>query len=204
MTPDRKPLIPETAVPWVRLAIDYGALIAFGVAAFLRHGIDDVATIVLMVASVIAVALGWILERRLAPLPVMAAVFSLVFGGLSLLVHDKRILKMKLTFFEGGMGAVMLVGLAMRKNPLKLLLGETFRLSDEAWRTLTLRYTGFFFTAAVANEIAWRNMSDMGWIWFKGAVFAAAVVFSIAQTPFLLKHHAADEVKAPEPPDTGF
>jgi intracellular septation protein len=202
--PERKPLIPATAVPWVRMGIDYGALLAFGVAAFIRHGIDDVATIVLMVASVVAVALGWILERRLAPLPVMAAVFSLVFGGLSLLVHDKRILKMKLTFFEGGMAAVMVVGLMMRKNPLKLLLGETFQMSDKAWRTLTLRYTGFFVAAAVANEIAWRNLGDLQWIWFKGAVLAAAVVFAIAQTPFMLKHHASEEAKAPEPPDTGF
>lgn len=203
MSSERKSLIPESAAPWVRLAIDYGALAAFGVAAFIRHGIDDVATIVLMVASVVAVAIGWVLERRFVPLPTMAAVFSLIFGGLSLLFHDKSILKMKLTFFEGGMAAMLLVGLFIGRTPLKLLLGEAFQMTEAAWRILTWRYVGFFVAAAVANEIVWRTQGDLTWIWFKGGVFAAAVIFSIAQTPFLLKHNALGGGQLPDPPEPG-
>jgi intracellular septation protein len=190
-------------VPWARIGVDYGALIAFGAAVVIRHGIDDVATIVLMVASVVAVAIGYALERRLAPLPLMSAIFSLVFGGLSLIFHDKSLLKMKLTFFEGGMAAAMLGGLALKRNPLKLLLGDAIKLPDDAWRTLTYRYAGFFAAAAIANEFVWRTQSDLTWVWFKGGVMAAAAVFSIAQTPFIMKYMAA-EAEPVEPPDTGF
>lgn len=205
MTLDHQPKTPATASPaWVRMVVDYGALIAFGLAVFVRHGIDNVATIVLMVASVVAVALGYALERRLAPLPFISALFSLAFGGLSLVLHDKQILKMKLTFFEGGLGAAMLIGLAMGRNPLKLLLGDAVRLPDAAWRALTLRYAAFFILAAVANEIVRNTVSDMAWVWFKGGVAVAAVIFSLAQVPFMMKHMQAEAPEPVEPPDTGF
>jgi intracellular septation protein len=203
LDPQPKPPGP-TAPSWTHIAVDYGALVVFGVAVFIRHGIDSVATIVLMAASVIAVAAGYILERRVAPLPLISAVFSVGFGGLSLVLHDKQILKMKLTFLEGGLGAALLIGLAMRRNLLKMLLGEAVRLPDPAWRTLTLRYAAFFLLAALANEIVRNTMSDMAWVWFKGGVVVAAVVFSLAQTPFLMKHMQTEAPEPVEPPDTGF
>ena len=205
MTPNPQPKTPAAAPPsWVRMGVDYGALIAFGLAVFIRHGIDNVATIVLMVASVLAVAVGYALERRLAPLPLMSALFSLVFGGLSLFFHDKAILKMKLTFFEGGLGVAMLVGLALGRNPLKALLGDAVRLPDAAWKTLTLRYAAFFLLAAVANEIVWRTQSDVTWVGFKFGVAGAAMIFSLTQAPFLMKHMHVETAEPVEPPDTGF
>jgi intracellular septation protein len=190
--------------PWIRYAIDYGALGAFILTVVVRHGIDDVATIVLMATSVLAVIAGYVLERRLAPLPLVSAVFSVFFGGLTLIFHDKSFVKMKLTFMEGGLAAAMVAGLATGRNPLKALLGDSFRLSDQAWRVLTMRYAGFFALAAVANEFVWRNTSDTTWAWFKGGVGIAAVVFSITQTPFLMKHMQTDAPEPVEPPDTGF
>jgi intracellular septation protein len=204
-TPSKAPVRARPKPPaWLRIAIDYGALLAFIAAVVLRHGIDEVATIVLMVGSVLAVAIGWLIERRLAPLPLMSAIFSLVFGGLTLIFHDKNILKMKLTFFEGAMALAMVGGLALGRNPLKALLGDTVKLPDAAWRTLTIRYAGFFAVAAIANEIVWRNTSDVTWAWFKGGVGVAAVLFSVTQTPFLMKHMQTDAPDPVEPPDTGF
>jgi intracellular septation protein len=199
--PEEKPAPRSTTV---RMIVDYGALAAFIIAVLIRHGIDNVATIVLMVASVLAVAVGWVAERRLAPLPLISAIFSLVFGGLSLVFHEKQILKMKLTFFEGGLGIAMIVGMAMGKNPLKALLGDSVRLPDPAWRNLTWRYAGFFLAAAVANEIVRNTLSDVAWAWFKGGVAVAAVLFSFAQAPFLMKHMQAEGQGPAEPPDPGF
>ena len=196
---------------WVRIAVDYGALIAFIAALAIARTREsgqlafEHATIVLMVASVTAVILGLVLERRLAPLPLMSAVFSIVFGGLTLIFHDKSFVKMKLTFFEGTLAAAMLIGTAMGKNPLKALLGDSIALPEPAWRTLTIRYSLFFAAAAVANEIVWRNVNDVTWAWFKGGVALAAVVFAVSQTPFMMKHAQDPATVGPaEPPDPGF
>jgi intracellular septation protein len=168
--PETKPKKAAGTAQWIRMGVDYGALLAFIVAVIVRHGIDNVATITLMVASVLAVVVGYLIERRLAPLPLISAIFSLVFGGLSLLLKDKEILKMKLTFVEGGLGVGLLIGLAMKKNPLKALMGEAMQLPDPAWRTLTLRYAAFFLLTALANEIVRRVVSDLTWAWFKGGL----------------------------------
>jgi intracellular septation protein len=85
------------------------------------------------------------------------------------------------------------------------MLGDAFHLEDGAWRVLTIRYALFFAACAAANEAVWRTQSDARWGIFRLVVLGAAVLFSLAQTPFLLKHGAfADEVKATEPPDPGF
>ena len=50
---------------------------------------------------------------------------------------------------------------------LKLLLGEAFKLTDEGWRKLTVRWTLFFVAMAVLNELVWRNFSEAAWVNFK-------------------------------------
>jgi intracellular septation protein len=84
-----------------------------------------------------------------------------------------------------------------------LLLGATFRLTDRAWATLAIRYGLFWWACAAANEVVRRTQSEHTWVLFRGGALAAAVVFAVAQAPFLLKHNAlGDEAEAP-PPDLG-
>jgi intracellular septation protein len=46
-----------------------------------------------------------------------------------------------------------------------------------------------FFTAmAIANELAWRNLDDEGWVWVKTFIFApASGVFMLAQLPLTMR-----------------
>ncbi|MES2035480.1 MAG: septation protein IspZ [Pseudomonadota bacterium] len=190
---------------WVRTAVDYGAPIAFAV-TFFGFGRDMLlATGVLVGASVLALLVGWIVERRIAPLPLIAGIFALVFGGLTLIFHDPSFVKMKLTFQNAAFAAALLGGVLLRKNPLKLLLGDSLKMDDGPWRTLTIRYGLYFVAVAVANEVVWRTQSDDFWVGFRIAVLPLAIVFSLTQVPFMMKHlqQPDDEGAAPEPPDPG-
>lgn len=193
------------AARWVRIGVDYGAPIAFAV-SFYGFGRDIIlATGVLVAASVLALTVGLVVERRLAPLPLIACIFAVVFGGLTLVFKDPAFVKMKITFQNAAFAAALLGGLALGKNPLKALLGEGIRMADRPWRMLTLRYGLYFTTVAVANEIVWRTQSDAVWVNFRTALLPLALVFSLAQTPFMMKHmkQAEGEPVAPEPPDPG-
>ncbi len=188
----------------VRMGVDYAAPIAFLAALLITHNFQT-ATWVLVVGSFTALAIGFAVERRLAPLPLFAGLSALVFGGLTLIFHDPKFVKMKLTFVDSALAVGLIGGLMAGRNPLKSLLGDAFHLEDSAWRVLTIRYALFFAACAAANEAVWRTQSDARWGIFRLVVLGAAVLFSLAQTPFLLKHGAfADEVKATEPPDPGF
>jgi intracellular septation protein len=163
------------------------------------------ATWVMIALSVIALALGLILERRIAPIPAFSCAMALVFGGLSLAFHRADLLQMKMSIVDGALGAVLFAGLAMKRNPLKRLLGSTMQLPDEAWRVLTIRYGLFFWASAIANEIIRRTQTAEVWATFRVVAIVVAVLFGAAQFPLLKKYWRDDEpAPTPEPPEPGF
>jgi intracellular septation protein len=192
---------------WIRSAVDFGALAAFLTAYVVTHDVIK-ATWALVAASAVALVVGFVVERRLAPMPLIAGVFALIFGVLTIVLHDKNIIKIKITAMNGMFAAILLGSLFVGKNPIKSLLGESVALPEQAWRTLTVRYGLFFLACAALNEFVWRTQSDDFWMLrFRPALWIAAILFAFAQVPFMLKHmqkEPAEEPITPEPPDPGF
>jgi intracellular septation protein len=185
----------------VRAFVDYAAPIAFAV-TFFGFGRDmQLATLALVIASVIALTVGFVVERRVAPLPLFAGGLAVIFGGLTLAFDDDRFVKMKVTVVNGLLASALLGGFVLRRNFMKPLFGEAIRLPDAAWRQLMLRYGAWFTLIAVVNEAVWRTQPDATWVTFRTALLPAAIVFSLLQLPFMLKHMEKD---APEPPEPGF
>ncbi len=178
--------------------------IAFLVVLLATHGDFRAATWVLMALSVAALALAIIMDRKIAPIPAFSGVMALVFGGLSLALHRADLLQMKMTIVDGVFGAVLFLGLALKRHPLRMLLGQAISLPDEAWRVLTIRYALFFWTSAVANEIIRRTQNAEVWATFRVAAVGAAVLFGAAQFPLLKKYWRDPQPAAPEPPEPGF
>lgn len=198
----------------LRQAVDFGGLVAWGLTyVFLskvRHLPDQEALIqatwVLIAGSAIALLVGWLVEKRLAWLPLLTGVFAVIFGGLTLILHNADIIKMKITALDSLFAAILLGGLVIGRNPGKAVLGDAVDMPDAAWRTLTLRYGLFFLAGAIANEVVWRTQPDDTWVMFKFGLMGAAFVFALANVPFMMKHMKDPETKdvLPEPPDTGL
>lgn len=193
----------------LRQAIDFGALAAFmGSYAFLRffQKLESnealvQATWVLVGASAIALLAGWILEKRLAPLPLFSGLFALIFGGLTLFFHDPNLLKIKITVQNLALSAILLGSLIFNKAAFKYLLGSAFNLTDAGWRGLTLRYGLFFLTVAIVNETIWRTQSDDFWVAFRGGLWMASAAFGIWQVFFIMKHIIKDDEPQDEKPE---
>lgn len=182
---------------WVRYFVDYAALAAF-LAVYLVTRDLQKATWGLVVGSVVAIVVGFAVERRIAPLPLFVGGAGLVFGGASLFFHDPRILKIKPTIVNTAIGLLLLGGLAMKKHPLKLVLGEAFEMPDATWRRLTLNYAAFFLALAALNEVIWRTQPDGTWVLFRfPGMMILTVAFSIAHAPLLMKYVKAEELPPP-------
>ena len=91
----------------------------------------------------------------------------LVFGSLTLVLHDELFIKLKPTIIYVLFGSVLLGGLAFGKPLLGTVFDFVYHLSEEGWRKLTLRWAGFFFALAVLNEIVWRTQTTDFWVSFK-------------------------------------
>jgi intracellular septation protein len=183
---------------WVRHVVDY-----LGIAGFLAVLVVtrklELATWGLVVGAAGAIVTGLIFERRLAPLPLVTGLFALFFGGLTLIFHDTRFIKMKPTVVYLGFAGFLLIGMVRGRNPLRALMGEAIHLPDEAMRILTRRYALFFLFLAGLNELVWRTQSDTTWGWFKASIIVIILVFALAQTPLMLKYAKLDEAQAKPP-----
>ena len=172
------------APKWLKPATEYGPILIFFIAYY--TGDLFMATGAIMVATLIALAVSYLFERKIPMMPLVTAVIIGVFGGLTIWLKDETFIKMKPTIIQALFGVVLLTGLAFDKLFLKSVLGSIWQLPRATWRTLTLRFTLFFFVMAILNEVVWRTQTTDFWVNFK--VFGAiglTFVFFISQASFV-------------------
>jgi intracellular septation protein len=175
--------------PTLKLVLDIGPLVLF-FAANAKFGIYA-ATGAFMVAVLIALAVSYALTRHIAIMPVVTAVIVLVFGGLTLVLHDDLFIKLKPTIIYVLFGGALLIGLALGKPLLGLLFESVFHLTEEGWRKLTWRWALFFLFLAVVNEVVWRTQTTDFWVSFKlFGVVPLTFAFGALQYPLLVKYNA--------------
>jgi intracellular septation protein len=172
--------------PFLKLALDIGPLVLF-FAANARFGIFT-ATAAFMAAVLVALIVSYAVTRHLAIMPLVTALIVLIFGTLTLVLHNETFIKLKPTIIYVLFGGALLGGLAFGKPLLGLLLDQMFELTDEGWRKLTWRWMFFFFALAVLNEVVWRNFSTDFWVSFKlFGVVPLTFLFGALQYPLILK-----------------
>ncbi len=172
-----------------RLALDLGPLLIF-FAAF-KWGGFFVATGAFMVAITVSLVLGYMIEKKLSPMPIFTAVMVMVFGGLTLYLENKTFLKVKVTVIYSFFGAILLGGLIFNRLFIKYVFAQAFDLTESGWRQLTWRWGVFFLLLAAINEAVWRNTTDDVWVSFKvWGIIPLIFLFALAQTRLVIKHQA--------------
>jgi len=181
--------------PTLKLVLDLGPLVAF-VIAYWRFDIF-VATGVLMAGIVATLAVSYALTRHIAVMPVVTAVVVLVFGSLTLFLHNETFIKLKPTIIYLLFAATLFGGYLFNKPLLAIVFDAMFHLTEEGWRKLTLRWAAFFIVMAVLNEIVRQTQTTHFWVNFKGFGFPALTfVFAALQYPLLTRY--ASEQPNPE------
>lgn len=199
----------ETVNPVLKMVLELGPLMVFFFAntrgAWLAEkfpvltdfgGPIFIATGLFMAATAIALAVSWVLMRRLPIMPLVSGVVVLIFGALTLYLQDDIFIKMKPTIVNTLFGATLLGGLFFGKALLGYVFDEAFHLDAEGWRKLTLRWGIFFLVLAVVNEVVWRSFSTDFWVAFKvWATIPMTVLFTLSQMPLIMRHSVEDQKK---------
>ena len=175
----------------IKMALELGPLVVF----FIVNSRADifVGTAWFMGAMVLSLALSWLLLKRVALMPLVTGFVVLIFGGLTLWLHDETFIKMKPTVINSLFGAVLLGGMLFRLSLLKYVFGDVYKLKPQGWTVLTLRWGLFFFFLAILNEVVWRTQTTDFWVAFKvWATMPLTIIFAALQIPVLSKY-------APEP-----
>jgi intracellular septation protein len=193
---------PHRLNPLAKLALELGPLVLFFLAnayadrfGFAENRRIFAATGLFIVATLVALAVHYLLVRKLPIMPLVSGAVVVVFGGLTLFLQDEVFIKLKPTIVNTLFGLTLLGGLYYRKPLLQIVLDSMFDLTEEGWRKLTVRWALFFFVLAALNEIVWRTQTTDFWVSFKVfGIMPLTVAFALAQTPLLMRY----EVKKAE------
>ncbi len=176
----------------IKAAVDFGPLLIFLV-TYYTMGILP-ATGAIMAATLVALAVSYTLERKIAPMPLVSALLIGVFGTVTLILKDPVYLVLKTTVFYVLASSALGIGLFMDRPLIKYVMGAAVRLPHAAWRNLTWRWIGLFVFLAAANILVWRVWGLDVWVNFKvWGVMGAIFLFALAQIPFMSKHMITTE-----------
>jgi intracellular septation protein len=148
--------------------------------------------------AAVAVAIGWTLMkgRRLPPMLIITGVVVAIFGTLTIWLQNKTFAFMKPTVINLLFAGTILGSLAIGRNIWKTAFEHAFSMPDRAWKVFALRWAAFYVLLAIINEAIWRgldaqNSASGEAFWSNSKLFLTipmAIVFMIANLPFLMKH----------------
>ncbi len=154
-----------------------------------------VATAVAIVATFAQI--GWVHFRhgKVDKMLWVSLVLIIVFGGMTLLLHDPTFIKWKPTILYW-LFAVVLVGSAwlFDKNLMRSMLGQQMSLPETVWARLNLAWAGFFALLGALNLYVAYTFSEEAWVNFKlfGGI-GLMLVFVLAQGVMLAKYLEEDK-----------
>ena len=186
-TPNKK----RDVSPFLKLALEVGPLAVF----FITNGKFGIfyATASFMAATLISLVTSRIFLKRIPVLALVTGVFVMIFGFLTIYLHDDTFIKIKPTVVNTLFAFILAAGLYFRRPVLKLALGEILQMQDEGWRLLTLRWIGFFLFLAVLNEVVWRNFSTDTWVSFKSfGLMPLTFFFMMFQITLIMRHQISE------------
>ncbi len=179
----------------MKLLVDFFPILLF-FGAFKLYDIYT-ATGVLMGATALQMAVIWFRQRRLEPMQKATLVLILLFGTLTLALHDERFIKWKPTALYGAIAVALAVAWwGMRKNFLKMLLGGQLDLPDRIWAQLNVAWIGYCVFMSAVNGYVAAYYSTEAWVNFKLWGYAFPIGFLIAQGLYIAPHLKSDDKPA--------
>jgi intracellular septation protein len=180
----------------MKLLLDFFPILAF----FAAYKLTDIytGTAVLMGCTVLQMAIVYAMQRKLEPMQKATLVLILVFGALTLGLHDDRFIKWKPTVLYTAVALVLAVGQwGFRKNLFKTMMGSQLPLPDRIWGHLSASFVVFSLFMAALNAWVATYLSTEAYMNFKLWGFAIPVVYFVGFGYYAMRH--MQDTNASEP-----
>ena len=174
----------------LKFITDFGPLLIFFTVYYKSGNNLSVAIPPLIIATLIAVLISYVVEKKVPYLPLIGGIIISVFGGLTLYFNNPIFLYMKPTIINIIFAIILFVGRAFfNKNLLKYFFQNAFQIDEMGWDKFNSRWMLFFIFLALVNELVWRTQTEVVWVNFKvWGILPLTFVFTALQIPMINKH----------------
>tara|TARA_B100001245_G_scaffold211891_1_gene176832 strand:+ start:449 stop:1000 length:552 start_codon:yes stop_codon:yes gene_type:complete len=151
-----------------KFVTDFGPLLIFFSFYYKNDKNLQIAIPPFVIATLIALILVWIIEKKIPMVPLIGGILITFFGGLTIYFNNPVFIYIKPTIINILFGLALMLGkFFTNESILKKMLGNALQLTDQGWSILNKRWIFFFFALAILNEIVWRTQSEEFWVNFK-------------------------------------
>ena len=171
-----------------KMLFDFGPLLLFFGTNYVY---DDLmlSVKVLVATTLVSLALSWHFDRKISLMAAIGCAALVFFAGLTLYFDNELFIKIKPTVVTLLFAALIAGGRVLGRNPLAAIIGRQVTLTAHGWRAISWLFVMMFLTSALANELAWRNLSTDNWITFKVfGLTGISLLFFALSVPILQKH----------------
>ena len=175
---------------FVKFVTDFGPLMVFFFYYYNGDKNLKIAIPPFIIATLIALAIVWVLEKKIPMVPLISGILISFFGGLTIYFNNPVFLYIKPTIINILFGLALFFGKYFTKEPvLKKMMGKSIFLSDVGWNLLNKRWMYFFFSLAILNEFVWRTQSEEFWVNFKvWGLLPITFIFTVFQISLINKY----------------
>jgi len=174
----------------LKFVTDFGPLLIFFTVYYKSGNNLSIAIPPLIIATLIAVLISYMVEKKIPYLPLVGGIIISVFGGLTLYFNNPIFLYLKPTIVNIIFALVLFMGrVFLNKNLLKYFFQNAFQIDETGWDKLNTRWILFFIFLALINELVWRTQTEVVWVNFKvWGMLPLTFVFTAFQIPLINKH----------------
>ena len=176
--------------PGIKFLTDFGPLLVFFFIYFKNEQNLKIAIPPFVIATLIALVIVYLLEKKIPMVPLVSGLLITLFGGLTLYFDNKIFFYMKPTIINILFAGILFFGKFFTKKPLlKLFFQNSISLEEEGWKKLNSRWIYFFLFVAVLNEFVWRTQTEAFWVNFKvWGLLPISFLFVAMQIPLMNKY----------------
>jgi intracellular septation protein len=154
-----------------------------------------VATAVAIGAAMVQTGLYWLKHRKFEKMHVITLGILVVFGGLTLALHDPLFIKWKPTVVNWLFGVTFLAsGFIGKTTLIERMMGHAIQAPAPVWTRLNLAWVVFFLFMGLINLYVAFNFSEDTWVNFKlFGMMGLTLVFVFAQAFYLSRYMESQE-----------
>ena len=171
-----------------KMLFDFGPLLVFFATNYIYNDLM-LSVKVLVATTLVSLALSWHFDRKISLMAAIGCAALVFFAGLTLYFDNELFIKIKPTVVTLLFAALIASGRVLGRNPLAAIIGKQIILTAQGWRAISWLWVMMFVTSAIANELAWRNLSTDDWITFKVfGLTGISFLFFALSVPILKKY----------------